>query len=54
MSILIDDNIIVGTGYFDNNNITGIYVLSQYQKRSYGSHIMDCLETEISKKHVIK
>ena len=51
MRVLIDDNIIVGTGCFDNNHITGLYVLPQYQKRGYGSHIMDCLEAEISKKH---
>lgn len=51
MRVLIDDNIIVGTGCFDNNHITGLYVLPQYQKRGYGSHIMDCLEAEISKKY---
>lgn len=51
MRVLIDDNIIVGTGCFDNNHITGLYVLPQYQKRGYASHIMDCLEAEISKKY---
>lgn len=51
MRVLTEDNSIVGTGCFCNNHITGLYVLPQYQKRGYGSHIMDCLEAEISKKY---
>lgn len=47
------DNIIVGTGCFDGNHITGVYVLPSYQKQGCGSQIMDCLEAEIIKKHEV-
>lgn len=49
MGVLIDDNVIVGTGCYDRNHITGVYVLPHYQKQGCGSHIMDCLEAEIIK-----
>lgn len=51
MGVLMNDNIIAGTGCFNNNHITGVYVLPSYQRKGFGSHIMNCLETEISKKH---
>lgn len=51
MGVLADNNIIIGTGCFDNNHITGVYVLPSYQKQGCGTHIINCLETEISKKH---
>ena len=51
MGVLIDRDIIVGTGCYDGNHITGVYVLPDYQKQGYGSKIMDCLEVEISKKY---
>ena len=51
MGVLIDRDIIIGTGCYDGNHITGVYVLPDYQKQGCGSKIMDCLETEISKKH---
>ncbi len=53
MGVLMRDNIIVGTGCFDGNHITGVYVLPSYQKQGCGSQIMDCLETEIIKKHEV-
>ena len=46
-----DRGLIVGTGCYDGNHITGVYVLPDYQKQGCGSKIMDCLEVEISKKH---
>ena len=49
--MLIYDNVIVGTGCFDSNHITGVYVLPAYQKRGCGSYIMNCLENEISQKY---
>lgn len=49
MRVLTDRGIIVGTGCYDGNHITGVYVLPDYQKRGCGSKIMDCLEAEISK-----
>ncbi len=51
MGVLMDGNVIVGTGCFDGNHITGVYVLPKYQKQGCGSQIMDCLEDEIAKKH---
>ena len=51
MGVLINRDIIIGTGCYDGNHITGVYVLPDYQKQGCGSRIMDCLEMEISKKH---
>ena len=51
MGVLIDKDLVVGTGCFDGNHITGVYVLPAYQNQGYGSHIMDFLETEIEKNH---
>ena len=51
MSILMDGDVAVGTGCFEGNHITGVYVLPFHQKKGCGSHIMDCLETEIAKEY---
>ena len=51
MGVLMDGSGIIGTGCYDGNHITGVYVLPDYQKQGCGSKIMDCLEVEISKKH---
>lgn len=51
MGVLVENGVIVGTGCFDDNHITGVYVLPAYQKQGFGSYIMDWLETEISKKY---
>lgn len=51
MGVLVEDSAIVGTGCFDKNHITGVYVLPANQKQGCGSYIMNCLETEISKKY---
>ncbi len=47
MGVLVHNNMIVGTGYFDGNHITGVYVLPSYQNQGCGSYIMTCLEKEI-------
>ena len=47
MGVLLDGREIMGTGCYDGNHITGVYVLPHYQKRGCGSQIMDCLEAEI-------
>lgn len=47
MGVLVDGNRIVGTGCFDSNHITGLYVLPSCQKQGCGSQIMDSLEAEI-------
>ena len=49
MGVLVDNDVIVGTGCFDGNHITGVYVLPAYQNQGCGSYIMNCLEKEISK-----
>lgn len=51
MGVLVDGDAIVGTGCYDSNHITGVYVLPCWQKRGCGSQIMDCLEAEIIKDH---
>ncbi len=51
MGVLVENSVIVGTGCFEDNHITGVYVLPAYQKQGFGSYIMDYLETEISKKY---
>ena len=48
---MLDGREIMGTGCYDGNHITGVYVLPHYQKRGCGSQIMDCLEAEIVKKY---
>lgn len=51
MGVLTDGDALIGTGCYNNNHITGVYVLPEYQKRGCGSQIMDCLEAEIAKKY---
>lgn len=51
MGVLLYENVIAGTGCFDGNHITGVYVLPAYQGRGCGSYIMGCLENEIGKKY---
>lgn len=51
MGVLLDNGVITGTGCYDNNHITGVYVLPSYQKQGFGSRILDCLEAEIMKKY---
>lgn len=48
MGVLItDEGEVVGTGCYDANHITGVYVLPAYQGKGYGSHIIQCLEDAI-------
>lgn len=49
--ILIADNKIVGTGSYEDNHITRVYVLPEFQGKGYGSFIMQCIENEISQKY---
>ena len=48
--VLMNGNAIIGTGCYDGNHITGVYVLPVYQRQGCGSKIMDCLEAAIFKK----
>lgn len=49
MGVLIKGDVIVGTGCFDRNHITSVYVLPSYHNQGCGSYIMDCLENKIGK-----
>lgn len=49
--ILLDNDQIVGTGSHDENHITRVYVLPEFQGKGYGSFIMQCLENEIAEKY---
>ena len=51
MGVLVDGDTVIGTGCYDKNHITGVYVLPNYQNQGCGSKIMDHLEAEISKKY---
>lgn len=51
VGVLVGDNRIVGTGSHEENHITRVYVLPEYQGKGYGSFIMQCLEEEISEKY---
>ena len=48
VGLLIVDGNIVGTGSFNENHITRVYVNPDYQGKGYGSYIMQCLENTIS------
>lgn len=48
MGVLMYNDVIVGTGCFEDNHITGVYVLPFYQNQGCGSHIMNCLEKKIA------
>lgn len=48
VGVLIIDNEIVGTGCYEENHITRVYVKPAAQGKGYGSYIMDCLEKKVS------
>ena len=49
MGVLVYHNKIVGTGCFDQQHITGVYVMPANQKQGCGSQIIQCLEDQIAK-----
>ncbi len=51
MGVLVDGNAIVGTGCYNGDHITGVYVLPDHQKQGCGSKILDHLEAGIAKKY---
>ena len=51
MGVLMDKDVVIGTGCYDGNHITGLYVHPRYQNRGCGSYIMDCLERKIAEKY---
>jgi len=46
--VLLLDGCLVGTGSCNKNHISRLFVVSDSQKKGYGSYIMQCLEREIS------
>ena len=48
--VLEVDGVPVGTGSYEGNHITRVYVLPQYQKKGYGRYILRKLEQEIAAK----
>lgn len=51
MRVLIEDNRLIGVGCYDNNHITGVYILPEYQNKGYGNFLIEKLEEEIFKDH---
>lgn len=51
VSILKVDGKLVGTGSYEGNHITRVYVAPEHQGHGYGSFIMECLESEIAQNH---
>ena len=46
--VLLSGDCLVGTGSCKENHISRLFVTSDFQKKGYGSYIMQCLEKEIS------
>lgn len=51
VGLLYHGNCLVGTGSYQENHITRVYVTPAFQKQGFGSYIMQCLEAEIGQKH---
>ena len=51
MGVLVAGDRIVGTGCYDDNHITSVYVSPDCQGKGYGTYILDCLEDQISENH---
>lgn len=48
VGVLIDNDRMVGTGCYQDNHITRVYVLPEFQGRGYGTFIMEQLEDIIA------
>lgn len=51
IDVLIVDGKIIGTGSREENHITRVYVLPEYEGKGFGSVIMEHLEEEIFKEY---
>ena len=51
VGVLMDNNKMVGTGCYQDNHITRVYVLPELQGRGYGSFIMQQLEDTIAQNY---
>lgn len=51
INILLDGESLLGTGSFEENRITRVYIAPTFQGRGYGSYLMERLENEIAQTH---
>lgn len=51
VSVLKIDGNMIGTGCFEDNHITRVYVLPEYQKMGYGTFIIKNIEAQIMEKY---
>ena len=51
MNVLLDGEKLVGTGSREDNHITRVFVLPEYQGRGYGRYILDRLEEAVAKNY---
>ena len=51
VGMLFVGDAVVGTGWYEDNQITRVYVLPENQGKGYGTYIMNELEKEISKNY---
>lgn len=51
MYVLVEEEKIIGVGCYDQNHITGVYVHPEYQKKGYGTFIMQKLEDSIKQNY---
>ena len=51
VSVLKIDGNMIGTGCFEDNHITRVYVLPEHQKMGYGTFIIKNIEAQISEKY---
>lgn len=51
IGFLMDNGTMVGTGCYQDNHITRVYVLPEFQGRGYGSYIMQQLEDRIAENY---
>lgn len=47
VGVLLNEDVIVGTGSCVDNHVARVYVAPLFQGRGYGSYIMQCLENTI-------
>lgn len=51
VGILIDNGNLLGTGSYNGNHITRVYISPKYQRKGYGSYIIQKIEDEIAKNY---
>lgn len=52
VSVLKIDGNMIGTGCFEDNHITRVYVLPEHQKMGYGTFIIKNIEAQIMEKMI--